>query len=328
MKISVIVPVYNCADYVERCVRSIMAQTYDDLEIICVDDGSSDGSGEILDELALEDSRIRVIHQANGGVSAARNTGIEIATGDLITFADSDDAVEPDMYETLLPLFTDESIDIVHCGYKRVYTDGSIKDVNGTGKLVNQNRYEASECLLLGTLFVGSMCNKLYKAPLFSNMRLDTTVAINEDVLANAELFGRANRIVFLDVGKYLVYERVGSASSVTKEYKKLSDSVNAAEKMLNIFRCTPAEAAAEERLINIQIGLYRWYVMNSAAENKQAMRLLADKIDGVIKKRKDISVRQRMNYKLMRCFPLLYKHAYTIYDRIRVPDWDVKSQP
>ena len=109
MKISVIVPVYNCAPYVERCIRSILEQTYSNLEIICVDDGSSDDSGKILDVLACEDARIRVIHQKNTGASAARNAGIDVATGELITFVDSDDAIEPDMYETLIPHFADES---------------------------------------------------------------------------------------------------------------------------------------------------------------------------------------------------------------------------
>lgn len=131
MKISVIVPVYNCAPYVERCIHSIMAQTHTDLEIICVDDGSTDGSSQLLDKLTMEDPRIHVIHQSNAGVSAARNAGIDIATGDLITFVDSDDAIEPDMYEILLPYFSDESVDIVHCGYKRIRPDGSVKDVNG-----------------------------------------------------------------------------------------------------------------------------------------------------------------------------------------------------
>ena len=150
MKISVIVPVYNCDPYVEQCIRSILAQSYTDLEIICVNDGSTDDSGTILDKLACEDARIRVIHQKNAGASAARNMGIDLATGDLITFVDSDDIIEPDMYETLLPYFDEKNVDIVHCGYKRVHLDGSIKDVNGTGKLVRQNKeYLVSEPKLL-----------------------------------------------------------------------------------------------------------------------------------------------------------------------------------
>ena len=101
MKISIIIPVYNCAPYVDRCIRSVMAQTHRDLEIICVDDGSTDGSGTILDELSREDGRIRVIHQENAGVSAARNAGIDMASGELFTFVDGDDTIEPDMYENM-----------------------------------------------------------------------------------------------------------------------------------------------------------------------------------------------------------------------------------
>lgn len=326
MKISVIIPVYNCELYIERCIYSILEQTYVNLEIICVNDGSNDNSGKILDKLACEDSRIRVIHQANAGASAARNTGIDAATGDLVTFVDSDDAIEPDMYEILLPYFADENVDIVHCGYKRMYLDGSSKEVNGTGRLVQQSTYEAAEHLLSGKLFVGSLCNKLYRVQLLKGVQFDTTLAINEDVLGNAVLFRKANESVFLDVGKYLVYERVGSASSVTKEIKKISDSVLAAEKMLAVYKDTPAERAAEERVLNTQIGLYRWYVMNTLDSSREERRNLAEKIDAVLKKRKDNSSRQRLNFALMRYVPVLYKLAYSLYDRIRVPNWDVEE--
>ncbi len=326
MKISVIVPVYNCAPYVERCIRSILAQTHTNLEIICVNDGSTDDGGTILDKLACEDTRIQVIHQANAGVSAARNTGIDVATGDLVTFVDSDDAIEPDMYEILLPYFSDENVDIVHCGYKRIYLDGSSKEVNGTGKQVRQTRYEAAEYLLSGKMFVGSLCNKLFRAHLLAGVRFDTTLAINEDVLANAVLFSKANESVFLDVGKYLVYERVGSASSVTKELKKISDSVLAAEKMLLVYKHTPAEQAAEDRVLNTQIGLYRWYVMNSLPDSRNNRETLAAKIESILKIRKDIPPRQRMNFALLRYFPTLYKLLYSIYDRVRVPNWDVRQ--
>lgn len=325
MKISVIIPVYNCAPYVERCVRSIAAQTHPDLEIICVDDGSIDGSGEILDQLAHEDERIRVIHQNNAGVSAARNAGIDVATGEFITFVDSDDAIEPDMYETLLSCFDNENVDVAHCGYKRIRPDGTIKDVNGTGRLVRQNTYEAAECLLSGRLFVGSLCNKLYRSHLFFQVRMDKTLAINEDVLANAELFSRARELVYLDVGKYLMYEREGSATTGIKQHKAMIDCINAAEKMLLVYRSTPAEYAAQWRLLNTRIGLYRWYVMGNLADSRQKRSALAEKIDPMIRRRNDISLRNRINYALMRYVPAAYKVIYTIYDRIRVPNWDVK---
>ena len=322
MRISVIVPVYNCAPYVERCVRSIAAQTYKDLEIICVDDGSSDDSGAVLDVLAAEDARIRVIHQKNAGVSAARNSGLRIASGELITFVDGDDALEPDMYETLLPYFENPDVEIVHCGYKRMGLDGSVKDVNGTGAVVIQDRYEAARCLVGGRLFVGSLCNKVYRAHLFDGFEMDEKIAINEDILANAELFLRAGKSVFLDVGKYLVYERIGSATNITKELKKLEDTVAAAEKMRKLCNGTPVQKEAESRVLFSQIGLYRWYVMHDLKGSREIRRVLAEKIG-----RADapISGKQRLNYRLMRYVPQFYRYAYKVYDRIRVPDWDVK---
>ena len=100
-KISIIVPVYNVENYLERCVESILKQTYTNFELLLINDGSTDQSGDLCDQLALRDQRIRVIHKENGGLSAARNTGIDHASSDLIGFIDSDDYIEEDMYETL-----------------------------------------------------------------------------------------------------------------------------------------------------------------------------------------------------------------------------------
>lgn len=102
--ITVIVPVYNVAKYLEKCVKSIQDQTYKSLEIILVDDGSTDSSGAICDKYATEDSRIRVIHKPNGGLSSARNAGLDAATGDYVGFIDSDDYIAPDFYESLLKI--------------------------------------------------------------------------------------------------------------------------------------------------------------------------------------------------------------------------------
>lgn len=324
MKVSVIVPVYNCADYVERCVRSIMAQTHRDLEIICVNDGSSDGSGAILDRLALEDARVRVIHQKNAGVSAARNAGVLAATGAFLTFVDSDDAIEADMYETLLALFTDDDISIAHCGYKRISPDGSVKEVTGTGRLTIQTAEEAAACLLLGRLFVGSLCNKMYRADLFTQIRSDTTLAINEDVLVNAEAFSRAKKAAFLDVTKYLMYERPGSATTGTKQEKKLLDCIRAAEKMLQVYRNTPVEPAAAERLYLTLVQAYRWSVLSDAGFDREMRKQFAAKIASVAPLRRGGSARNTCNYLFMRFLPSVYKLVYTLYDRIRTPNWDV----
>lgn len=125
-KISVIVPVYNVEAYVERCVRSIMAQTYQNLEIILVDDGATDRSGAICDELAKEDNRIIVIHKTNGGLSDARNAGVAMATGAFIGFVDSDDYIVPEMYERMEAAITRQEADIAVCNYNYVNNDGEL----------------------------------------------------------------------------------------------------------------------------------------------------------------------------------------------------------
>ena len=119
-KISVIVPVYNVEQYLERCVDSIINQTYKNLEIILVNDGSTDNSGKLCDELAKRDDRIRVIHKGNGGLSDARNAGIEEAESDLIGFIDSDDYIDEDMYELLIDNLRETNADLSMCGHGRL----------------------------------------------------------------------------------------------------------------------------------------------------------------------------------------------------------------
>ena len=118
--ISVVVPVYRTEPYLARCLDSILAQTWSNLQVIVVDDGSPDRAGEIADQYAEKDTRVTVLHQPNRGVSAARNAGLAAARGDYITFVDSDDALQPQMYETLIKLALQYRAPITHCGYLRV----------------------------------------------------------------------------------------------------------------------------------------------------------------------------------------------------------------
>lgn len=121
--VSIIVPVYQVKEYIEECVESLLAQTYTNLEILLVDDGSTDGSGAMCDEYAAKDNRVRVIHQENQGLSAARNTGIKLAMGEYVAFVDSDDVVLPDFIETLYKLLGKYQADIAFCGYVKCRTE-------------------------------------------------------------------------------------------------------------------------------------------------------------------------------------------------------------
>ena len=322
--VSIIVPVYNTAQYLEECLQSIIGQTYRELEIIAVDDGSTDGSAELLDRLSENDSRICVIHQQNGGVSAARNAGLAVAHGDYVTFVDSDDLLESDMYETLIKLAEEHQADIAHCGYKKIQMNGTEKDVLGTGKLLIHNSQEAVECMLRGQYFVGSLCNKLYRRELFSDIQFDTALRINEDVLINVQVFLKARKLVFLDVPKYHYFEREGSSCMRTAQLRKSKDCVAAAKKMQEVCKETELGNICAERLKGTLIQLYRVYLMMNIRETRTERENLHKQICAITPLCRNLSRRKEYNYRFMRCAPVLYRIVYTAYDRIRKPNWDL----
>lgn len=139
--ISVIVPVYNVEKYIDKCINSIINQTYKNLEIILVDDGSPDNCGNICDEYSKKDNRIIVIHKENGGVSSARNIGIKNAKGKWITFVDSDDWIENDYVEKLSKIGIQNKAEVVLCGYNRIYNNDK-QPINAIGEIKDYNSYE------------------------------------------------------------------------------------------------------------------------------------------------------------------------------------------
>jgi glycosyltransferase involved in cell wall biosynthesis len=197
-KVSIIVPVYQTEAYLPACVESLRKQTYPNLELLFIDDGSTDGSGELLDAYAKDDARIRVLHKANGGVSAARNDGIDAATGDYIGFVDSDDSVEPAFVETLLAAFSAHpEIGVSVCN-RFIHGHPNGRKTGGTagaGKVLS-SREAILYAVSIGKSFEGYLWNKLFRAELFREtkdgnprFRLDPSVAICEDLLLCAEIF-------------------------------------------------------------------------------------------------------------------------------------------
>ena len=150
--ISIIIPVYNGGDYLRPCFDSIIHQTYQDWELLLVDDGSTDDSGRVCDEYAAQEPLIRVIHKENGGQAAARNDGLAIAHGDYVSFVDCDDWIEPDMYATMLQTMSKEQAEIIICGYVEDYNDGSKKLVNADGFQTTYDAQEAVKLLLTGKI--------------------------------------------------------------------------------------------------------------------------------------------------------------------------------
>ena len=171
-KISVIVPVYNVEAYLEKCVESILKQTYTNLEILLVNDGSTDNSGELCDQLAQRDQRIRVIHKENGGLSDARNRGIEEASSDLIGFIDSDDYIDEDMYETLYRQMFESNADLSMCGHYDVYHQIPEKQV-ATIQTWELTPQEAIKMVMEAKILSVTAVNKLYRKELFEELRFE-----------------------------------------------------------------------------------------------------------------------------------------------------------
>ena len=322
--ISVVIPVYNSEKYLQNCLNSILHQTYSDLEIICIDDGSTDNSVALLEDYCRRDTRIRVLLQENAGASAARNRGIDAASGEYITFVDSDDAISMDMYQTLISILENDEVDIAHCGYRRHNKDGSTKDVSGTGEYLIQDPLDAAYCLIAGKKYVGSLWNKLYRRKLFDGIRLDPDLRINEDVLANVQLFLRARKSVFLDKPFYQYYDRSGSTTSATDLILSARDCVTVAERIVELTGGTKVAGDASRRLRNSLISEYRVLLLRGGEEAKPQLPDLQSRINAVISECGAMSFKQEFNYHSMIFAPRLYKTVYPLYNRIRKPNWDI----
>lgn len=211
-KISIIVPVYNVEAYLERCVESILKQTYTNLEILLVNDGSTDKSGELCDKLALRDHRIRVIHKENGGLSDARNRGIDEASSNLIGFIDSDDYIDEDMYETLYRQMVASKADLSMCGHYDVYHQIPEKQVAEikTWELMPE---EAIKMVMEAKILSVTAVNKLYKKALFEQLRFRIG-KIAEDAFIMVDLIHQCSKIVATNEKKYYYVHRENSITT------------------------------------------------------------------------------------------------------------------
>lgn len=211
--ISIIVPVYNVERYVQRCVTSIMDQSYKNLQIILVDDGSTDGSGRECDELALIDERIEVIHKKNGGLSDARNAGIDCAKGAFIGFVDSDDYIEGDMYEVLYNAIIQSEADFASCGYYEEYIDKvEIKRCCSEVKVLNRTNAYAELFSREGSLGCSS-CIKLFKRRLFDHIRYKKGLQ-SEDLELIYRIIDKSNLVTCINAIKYHYVHRENSITT------------------------------------------------------------------------------------------------------------------
>lgn len=259
--VSVIIPVYEVEDYLIRCVDSIRMQEYQKLEIILVDDGSSDNCPVICDKLAREDSRIRVIHKTNGGLSSARNAGLDIARGDYIYFVDSDDCIDKAALKAMVQLATEYAVDIVVCDYLRFQKEKELTAVEQpqlkietiSSQAALRRIYEAE-----GIKYVVAW-NKLYAAHLFQNVRYKEG-KLNEDEFTTYRLVDGAKKIVVTNQ-KYYYYFYNGSSITTNERYMHSEDIYEAFDEAIAFYEkknYIEASNAAKKAYLNRLIMRYR----------------------------------------------------------------------
>lgn len=312
--ISVIVPVFNIAADLPRCLSSILAQTYPHLEIIAVDDGSTDGSGEALDIYGAKHSHIRVIHQENGGVTSARLRGVEEASGQWIGFVDGDDYIEPDMYARLLANGQKHSADISHCGYRMVFEDGRVNYFHNTGALEKHDRVQGIRELLSGMRIEPGLCNKLFRRELFQGWTMDRSIRINEDLLMNYYLFSRGESSVFEDWCPYHYIVRNSSASRGTLNDHKIYDPIRVRE-MIRQAAGENIRADAQRAYVNTCINTYHTLLFAGRAYHADRR-----KIRNLLKQESKyfplLGKKRALLALLITCVPAIYKPVYGLYCR------------
>lgn len=223
--ISVIVPVYNVEKYLERCLQSILLQTYSNFELLLINDGSTDNSGNISNYFASLDKRIKVIHKLNGGLSDARNTGLDIAKGSYVLFVDSDDWVEKDMIEFLHNLIVNAEADKAQCSLIKVkYSQEKIIKAS----TIKSEVLIGTENILLHffaeNLISSVVCDKLFSMMLFQNLRFPLRQNL-EDAFILSDVFTHAHSIIVSNSIKYYYFQRDGSIMNIAKNLRHMKSS-------------------------------------------------------------------------------------------------------
>ena len=263
--LSVIIPIYNARTYIEKCIKSIIRQSFWDYELILVDDGSVDGSGYICDTYAEQDNRINVIHQLNQGVSAARNAGLEAASGRYVCFVDADDWIEPDLFKICIDTIESNGADILHHGMTRsIWKNGE--------EVSSSKKYIISDSVCLTKEQLGEriqdiyssvsvhVFNYIYKRELLRNIRFDTRMPYSEDNVFAMQVLRNTNVYYFLNNYGYHYNVRAGSAAykwqpKMIACYMKTFSAIQVFLRSLNITKKEEHELVAD-KVINRYVSL------------------------------------------------------------------------
>ena len=219
--ISIVVPVYKSEKTLAGCLDSLLAQTYADIEVICVIDGSPDSCGDICDAYAVKDARVKSIKRENGGVSSARNRGIDEATGEYLMFVDSDDTVEPDYCEKMWKAHTETDAELVICGFHHWYVGRDVKKVPSNPGVYKTENYGTDFLKLYQEGFLNMPWNKLFKKEFAG--RFDTSLSLGEDLLFNMNYLEKCSKVAVIpDALINYIQEEKGNTLSTKKRDNKL----------------------------------------------------------------------------------------------------------
>ena len=308
--ISIIVPVYNVECYLEKCIESICGQTFPRLEIILVDDGSTDRSGPICDEWAMKDPWIRVIHKENGGLSAARNAGIEAASGGWYMFVDSDDTITPDTIERMYEAATAHNCEMAVCNMVRIYDDGATEPFYSPVRELTvwegQQRFE--------TLKQPSACNKLFRADLFWNVRFPKG-KYYEDTFVYHILAHRANRIVLTGHDGYYYLSRRESILGQPIYTDRYFDFIEAVYTRMTYLLEHQVDYYAQEACLSLYAAVanaekYLAKTADNAMKFEQMHGWYRTACEHLMK-RPDVGLKQKLRLLLLHCCPAVHSRIY-----------------
>lgn len=329
-KISIIIPAYNIDRYLGHTLDSVLLQTYENIEIIVVNDGSTDGTASLIEQYVSKDSRVRAIYKENGGVTSARLRGVAEATGEWIGFVDGDDYVEPQMFEYLLKNALKYQTDISHCGYQMIFPNGRIDYYYNTGLLAKQDKITALRELLSGSRIEPGLCNKLFHKTLFHSLlhedAMDCSIRNAEDLLMNYYLFKVSNSSVFEDICPYHYILRKNSAATSQLNEHKLLDP-------LRVTKIILADATPELQTVLIS-RLTRQLITLATLPSKNQSELI---IPNCKMARKELRVQLReilqenidIKLKIMALWAVIWPASYSLvhYIHTRVTGNDKKFE-
>ena len=325
-KISVIIPVYNTAPYLKRCLDSVLGSTYRNLEVICVNDGSTDESLGILEHYQELEDRVVVINQSNSGVSAARNKGLARATGEFLSFVDSDDWVHPQMFELLRDAM-DEDIIMAACAYKQVYQQEPIAQLDAVPPPVRKypslgEVYQKDCPIMLGCVWA-----HLYRAEIVIGMHFEKGISVMEDTLFNLMLSEKPGKCALVEESLYFYFQRAASAFH-TAMWSTFFETIvrmfqlAKKEKDGSILQSVIYEYAMK-RAFSVR---YQFMFTKERNQAAKAARVCIREALNEMRRNRLISNKKIVVYMIMNYFPILYR-IYRIANDPTLLDWEKEQK-